>query len=47
VVEAPVDLDALGLTVGGTGLTGSGIAALSIRLSGYGEPVRIEAPIVP
>ena len=46
-VEAPVDLDALGLPVSGTGLTGSGVAALSIRLSGYGEPISIEAPIVP
>ena len=47
VVEAPVDLDALGLPVSAMGLTGSGVAALSIRLSGYGEPDRIEAPIVP
>jgi len=46
-VEAPVDLEALGLAVGGAGLTGSGVAALSIRLSGYGEPVSIEAPVVP
>ena len=46
-VEAPVDLEAFGLPAGGAGLTGSGVVALSIRLSGYGEPVSIEAPIVP
>ena len=46
-IEAPVDLKALGLAVGGAGLTGSGVAALSIRLSGYGDPVSIEAPVVP
>ena len=45
--EAPVDLEALGLPVSGIGLAGTGVATLSIRLSGYGEPVRIEAPVVP
>ena len=39
--------DGLGLPVSGIGLAGSGVAALSIRLSEYGEPVTIEAPIVP
>ncbi len=43
-VEAPVDLDALGLGLGAAGITGSGVASLSIRLSAYGDPVSIEGP---
>ncbi len=45
-LEAPVDLDALGLALGDVGLAGTGSAVLSIRLSDYGKPVTIEAPAV-
>lgn len=46
-VETPVDLEAVGLPVTAIGLAGSGVATLSIRLSAYGEPVTIAAPVVP
>ncbi len=44
-LEAPVDLDALGFALGSVGLGGDGSAAISIKLSDYGKPVKIEAPI--
>ncbi len=43
-LEAPVDLDSLGFALGNVGLSGTGSAAISIKLSDYGKPVMIEAP---
>ncbi|MQG68783.1 MAG: LppX_LprAFG lipoprotein [SAR202 cluster bacterium] len=45
-LEAPVDLDSLGFALGDVGLSGTGSAAISIKLSDYGKPVTIEAPEV-
>lgn len=46
-LQAEISLDALGLPVGDLGLEGSGTVELSIKLSDFGKPVSIEAPIIP
>jgi hypothetical protein len=46
-VQVDFDLDALGLPVGDLGMGGDGPVELSIKLSDFGKPVSIEAPIVP
>jgi hypothetical protein len=45
-VQADVALDAMGLPVDDVGLGGAGTIALSIKLSDFGKPVDIEAPII-
>ena len=46
-LQAEVALDAMGLPLGDMGLGGTGTIGLSIKLSDFGKPVSIEAPIIP
>ena len=45
--QAVVSLDGMGIPLGDAGPAGNGTIGLSVRLSDFGKPVSIEAPIIP